>query len=352
MGDALAREVKHILEEYHPWPEDPLNVFYPPRHMVVQYYDNVTVRDMYLKRTLSIPVKFLLNPRFDLLGYFARHARRLFAAPAFKLDDLEGEFRVLFTRKLSPRISPPIPLFAVRPKTRHAKSDNSLSALQRNAAAPRDFSRLIPEPVVVVVQVNEQPTRALVDSGSLSDFMSARLAHQLGLEVFELTKPLPVQLAVQGSRAKINFGCRARLEYQRIRTERYFDVINLLNYDLILGTPFIFQHKVTLGLNPTTLVVGSPQALPIEGRQVRMLQSHAADVLDDVLEAARKELREYAAPICKEASDSPLPPLRTINHRIPLIDPDKVYTWRPSKCPDAHRENWREKRDAYLKSGR
>ncbi|EJF55293.1 hypothetical protein DICSQDRAFT_37888, partial [Dichomitus squalens LYAD-421 SS1] len=173
MGDALALEVKHILEEYHPWPEDPLNAFYPPRHMVVQYYDDVTVRDMYLERTLSIPVKFLLNPRFDLLGYFARHVRRLFAAPAFELDDLAGEFRVLFTRKPRPRISPPIPLFAVRPRTHGTESEGNLEALQRNAAAPRDFSRLIPEPVVVVVQVNEQPARALIDSGSLSDFMSA-----------------------------------------------------------------------------------------------------------------------------------------------------------------------------------
>ncbi|OSC97059.1 hypothetical protein PYCCODRAFT_1332258, partial [Trametes coccinea BRFM310] len=225
-----------------------------------------------------------------------------------------------------------------------------LPALQRNAAAPRDVKRLIPEPIVVVVNINGHPARALLDSGSLSDFMSAKLAHQLGIKAFELAKALPVHLAVQGSRAKVNYGCRAVLEYQRIKSDRYFDIVNLLNYDLILGTPFLFQHKVVFSFNPTTVVIGSPQALPIEGKSVRTLQSHSAEILEDRLEDARRELREYAEPICKEASDSPLPPLRAINHRIPLIDEDKVYSWRPSKCPDALRALWIEKRDAYLKS--
>ena len=68
---------------------------------------------------------------------------------------LEGELRILFARP-RPEVSGSIPLFAIRPKT-HAALDDSLDALQRNAAAPRDFSRKIPEPVVVVVQVDGQP---------------------------------------------------------------------------------------------------------------------------------------------------------------------------------------------------
>lgn len=47
-----------------------------------------------------------------------------------------------------------------------------------------------------------------------------------------------------------------------------------------------------------------------------------------------------------------MPPLRIINHTIPLKDEAKVYAWRPSKCPDAMRDIWVEKRDAYLRSGR
>ena len=50
--------------------------------------------------------------------------------------------------------------------------------------------------------------------------------------------------------------------------------------------------------------------------------------------------------------ETEFPPLRDINHTIPLIDEKKTYPWRPSKCPEAFREQWIEKRDAYLKTGR
>ncbi len=229
--------------------------------------------------------------------------------------------------------------------------DVSLVAIQHNAAALRDVSCLIPDPIAVILNVNGQPARALLDSGSLVDFMSAKLAHQLGVQVFELTKPLPVHLAVQGSRTKINLGCCTRLEHQHIKSEQYFNILNLLNYDPILGTPFMFRHKISFRLNPVMVVVGSVEALPIKGKQLRTLLSHAAEVYGDHLEETQCELREYAAPICVEASDSPLPPLRAINHHIPLIDPEKTYPWCPSKCPDAHRGSWIEKRDTYLASG-
>lgn len=138
---------------------------------------------------------------------------------------------------------------------------DTVPAIQRNAGTPRDFKRIIPEPVVVVVDVNGHPARALLDTGSLADFMSARLAHQLGVKVFELEKPLPVHLAVQGSRSKINFGCK--------------------NYDLILGTPFLYQHRVAVGLNPITVEIGSATALPLAGKQLRVLESRAADLVED-----------------------------------------------------------------------
>lgn len=126
-----------------------------------------------------------------------------------------------------------------------------------------------------------------------------------------------------------------------------------LNYDLVLGTPFLFQHRVSVGFNPTTVVVGSWKAQPIDGKHVRVLESRAAELFDDRLETVRLHLREYAQPIAStDASDTPLPPLRAINHQIPLKDPAKVYHWRPSKCPEALHGLWATKRDAYLRSGR
>ncbi|KIJ60874.1 hypothetical protein HYDPIDRAFT_177272 [Hydnomerulius pinastri MD-312] len=225
-------------------------------------------------------------------------------------------------------------------------------ALQRNSATPKDFKRVIPRPVVIVVQVNGRPARALVDTGSLSDFMSSTLTEQIHAPRIELAKPLSVQLAVQGSRSKVNYGTKVTFEYQTIRSERYFDIINLQNYDLILGTPFLFQHKVMVGFNESRVVIGSSEPVPIQGTQVQTLESRAADILEDRLEDARKRLYDLAKPLCAKASETRLPPLRVINHSIPLIDPTKIYPWRPSRCPEALRPQWAEKRKAYLATGR
>ena len=78
-------------------------------------------------------------------------------------------------------------------------SGSSYSALECNTVITKDITRMIPKPVVVVVHINEQPARALVDMGSLADFMSLNLVEQLKAKQIWLEKPLPIQLAMQGS---------------------------------------------------------------------------------------------------------------------------------------------------------
>lgn len=224
--------------------------------------------------------------------------------------------------------------------------------IQRNAAVTKDFVRKIPKPVIVVAKINGQPVKALIDSGSLSDFVSTTLVDQLKLKKNELEKQIPLYLAVQGSKSKISFGVTCAFEYQSVKTEKYFDVINLSNYDIVLGTPFLFQHKVTIGLNPTRVIVGSSIPQQIKGENVASLSSRAMDIQNQDIDRAREELLEYARPICKVAMNTPLPPLRAINHTIPLIDEEMIYPWRPSRCPEALRPQWDSKRIAYLDTGR
>ncbi|KAI0077519.1 hypothetical protein K474DRAFT_1750949, partial [Panus rudis PR-1116 ss-1] len=360
IGDPYAQGVERILNTALPWPDSPV---VPPIEATGQRFccktvdGLVEVHDTYLQLTIHICVEVLerLANKFDLVNYYAVTARRLLGEFTHIPHTEEACFKFNTWLHFSEReqqqllaLSQRRPVTLMNVNIPH----DTIPAIQRNAGTPRDFRRMIPEPVIVVVLINGQPARALLDTGSLADFMSAKLAQQLKLPIVELAKPLPVHLAVQGSRAKVNLGCTAELSYQSIKGKRYFDIINLLNYDLILGTPFLFQHQISIGFHPTTVTVGSSQALPLEGKQLRTLESRSAEIYEDRLEEARNHLREYAAPICKDASDSPLPPLRAINHTIPLKDPTKTYSWRPSKCPDAHRASWVEKRDAYLKSGR
>ena len=61
-----------------------------------------------------------------------------------------------------------------------------------NIAKIKDETHLLPKPIVVVVKVNDQPCRALLDSRSLSNFISTTLVNQLRLELNVLDTPLPL----------------------------------------------------------------------------------------------------------------------------------------------------------------
>ncbi|KAJ3499851.1 hypothetical protein NLJ89_g10053 [Agrocybe chaxingu] len=229
---------------------------------------------------------------------------------------------------------------------------NRFAALQRNASTVKDKARILPKPLVLKCLINGHIVRALVDSGSQGDFIASTLVDQLSLHKEELLEPVKVQLAVQGSRSVIKYRVATRFQYEKIDETRHFDVINLNNYDLILGTPWLFQHKVCIGFNPGRCGVGSIQALPLERSPGTKPLVNAIRIEQAEIERARDELLEYASPLCREEDNTELPPLRAINHTIPLIDETRVYPWRPSRCPEAFRQQWAAKRDAYLRSGR
>ncbi|OSC97145.1 hypothetical protein PYCCODRAFT_1331539, partial [Trametes coccinea BRFM310] len=221
-------------------------------------------------------------------------------------------------------------------------------AIERNAMRPKDYTRVAPMPIIVNIQINDSPARALLDTGCMADFISTTLVDQLTIRTEVLEKQLPVQLAVQGSRSKISRTCTVDLAYQEISCKRRFDVVNLENYDVILGTPFIFQHKIALGLNPSRVHVGSNEPMQIEGDEVAEILSASAELLEQKLEDLREILRKEAEDLCQDGAVAALPPLRAINHTIPLIDEIKIYPWRPSKCPDALKPLWQAKKTAYL----
>jgi hypothetical protein len=228
----------------------------------------------------------------------------------------------------------------------------SYPAVQRMSAQVKSSLRLVAKPLVIVVHINEQPVRALLDSGSLGDFMSTTLVDQLKLKRIILERPVPLQLAVQGSRSKINYQARASFAYDRIKEDRTFDIINISQYDLILGTAWLFQHCVLIGFNPARVMIGSDISKPLAGKNIADVASKAISMLDDNVAAARNVLIAYAEPLCKTAGETELPPFRAINHSIPLIDVNKLYPWRPARCPEAFRKEWADKKEAYLRTGR
>ncbi len=143
----------------------------------------------------------------------------------------------------------------------------------------------------------------------MGDFISSSVADQLGLKQIELAVPLPLQLAVQGLRSKINFGVQSLFEYQNIKYERYFDIANLSSYDVILGTLWLFQHQVTVRFNSSRVVIGSEAPRALEGPAVSILELRAAAIYDESLAEYRSMLTDYARPLFKKVGETPLLPL-------------------------------------------
>jgi len=186
---------------------------------------------------------------------------------------------------------------------------NKFPPLQRNTDVPKDRTHVLPKPVVVTVRIDGQPMQALFDSGSLGGFMSSNLADQLKVKREELENPMVLQLAVQGSRLKVNTQAKVKLEYQSISEDRHFDIIDINSYDLILGTPFMYQHQVCIGFNPAWVVIGSDVSWPIkQGPDTKFMFMSIPEQSDDI-EAAREELRHYAEPLCRNVHKTELPPL-------------------------------------------
>ena len=204
----------------------------------------------------------------------------------------------------------------------------------------------------MLAKINRHQIQALLDMGSMADFLSTTVVDQLNLQSEWYAKPLPIQLAVHGSRSKINCGVKVTFQYQKIDCEQRFDVANLDNYDAILGTPFLFQHKIAIGLNPSCVVVGSTEPVKIEGPDIVTIKSARASLLEDELTKLRSQLKKEAEDLCADPSKKTLPLFRVVNHTIPLMDEWKVYRFRRSTCPEAFKEQWWQKKETYIATGR
>ena len=123
---------------------------------------------------------------------------------------------------------------------------------------------------------------------------------------------------------------------------------------MILGTPFLFQHRVALSFNETSVYVWSDTSQPIEGDNVSKLAARAVDTLERDLDQIRQDLLNEAESLglFTPPELQPLPPLRAINHTIPLIDENLIYPWRPARCPEVFRQQWNDKHDTYVSTGR
>jgi hypothetical protein len=189
--------------------------------------------------------------------------------------------------------------------------------MEDNSGYPRDKC-VVPLPMIITVYINRKPCKVLVDTGAFADFISMSAVKTLGLKKEVLSTPIPLQMAVQGSRSKINTAVSVKFKYATIECQKRFDVLNLATYDLILGTPFMWQHSVMVGMNPTRIAVGNDWPLPMQGDDIRTILSAMMIQEASKLEKIRDMLRSKAKELCEDTALAALPPFHAINHHIYL----------------------------------
>jgi hypothetical protein len=97
-----------------------------------------------------------------------------------------------------------------------------------------------------LMKIGELKARVLLDSGSTLDMILANYAAVMKLEMFQLKKPVKLQMATAGSGSSINFGACTEIQIGELCQKRYFDIVNLDRYDAILGIPFLKENQVLL----------------------------------------------------------------------------------------------------------
>ena len=233
----------------------------------------------------------------------------------------------------------------------------------------------------------------MIDTGSTGNFMSPAFTKVTGMNIFPLEQQLTLQLGCIGSHSKITHGGRSHIKIGSHSSKSYFNVVNIDRYDCILGIPFLWEHKAILNFMDQKIHIGdvkislleevaleSHQRQPVHiPRQQNWLPSPVrlkgpckgsrgeGGMIKTPKKMSTSSKQQFASIKTKEKclteSDIPhlrnqlfqkyknwlrgmvqrLPPLREVNHNIPLIDASKHYTYHLPCCVDALKQQLSDK---------
>src|SRR5438477_46413 len=197
----------------------------------------------------------------------------------------------------------PCPKFSLPPKT------NTLRA----TIVPDLTSHTAEKPLGVIIKTNNYPARALIDTATTgTNLISNNFCYQHGIKSWSLPEPLPISLALKGSRTILQREALAMLQLGSHEIPCKFRLTNLDKWDMILGMPILGKFKATTFDPITEFPDIFPEKVPNE-----------------------------------------LPPLREphMRHRIKLIDPEKIINPQVIPIAEKYYSQFREHITKNLDSG-
>ncbi|KAF8150300.1 hypothetical protein K438DRAFT_1441411, partial [Mycena galopus ATCC 62051] len=194
------------------------------------------------------------------------------------------------------------------------------------------------------VEVNGHKAFALFDSGCTTDTISPDFTRVANLTVNPIGSAITLQLGTAGSRSKINYGVTAQVRYSTISAEEYMDIVNLDRFDMIVRTKFMRKHGIALDFERNMI--------RIRGRDAPTLSAmdEAAEYAEEDIPRLTTRWMDLNIDIMSGVPER-MPPLRAVNHRIPLIDEKKMYNYHLPRCPDAMKAQLIDKINKYVRAG-
>jgi Retroviral aspartyl protease len=108
--------------------------------------------------------------------------------------------------------------------------------------------------MAALVKVNSLEAYALLDSGSTTISVTHNFTCIAKLNMQQLENPVTLQLGTVGSRSMINFRAKTCVEFGPIAEgDAYVDIVNIDQYNMIVGTLFMQKHRFVLDFGNDTL---------------------------------------------------------------------------------------------------
>lgn len=229
--------------------------------------------------------------------------------------------------------------------------------------------------------INQIRANVVADTASDLDLIDKDFLDRHNIESYQIGEDRSFR--TPGSdRVVYNTFVNVHIHVANVKTVRIFYIVKGLPADAILGRPFLADFQAILSYNggstpqirfqskkwktksvspsPSPEEPGQPPPKRFiedgistpDGHRKKVKLNQSVSSVEHTGQSTMEDriLADYSDVIC-DSIPSQLPPLRTVNHRIPIIDKDIKVKPRTYSCPDVLRAPLLDKIERYVKAG-
>jgi len=261
---------------------------------------------------------------------------------------------------------------------------HSSNVQQRQTVSFRqpDRSSRLQATLAAEVEINGLKALVLFNSRSTMDSITPEFAFATKAKQIKLEDQVILQLGCVGSWSKISYGTKVPINLCGIQDQIYLDLVNIYQYNCIIGTPFMSRFEITRDISSDKTV---PTISPNDRKAIEKLIKKltiwfwASRNIRESKWSAQKNILSIGRPQANTQSlvnskdpyvilnipklrewwfnrnsnllgpiPLKLPPFREINHRISLIYNEARHNYYMPRCPKALQEELWEKITRYV----